>query len=161
MRNRTVSACLAAVVLALSGCGSSKTASTTAGTSSVTVRTATGGHRGPPKPPPKSATYSANLASAPGISPKRSGFAVITLNAPDEELCWTFSQLKNVKPPPTASIASHNIFVPLGRSYATAGCNVEMPPAFFRIIEANPHEFDVVISNAKDPEAAMRGPLSP
>jgi hypothetical protein len=162
----------ACVVLALAGCGGNKKAATTAATSSVAPpATRTVG-----TPPPvksikvKSVTYKVNLAGASGSpagAPNGSGLAVITvsgINAFLGELCWKFSQLKNVTAPTMARIysvptgTSAGVGITLGGGYKSTSCLPEAS-SFLALLEDHPQGFDVSIDNAQFPNGAVRGQI--
>jgi CHRD domain len=171
MRSRTVAVSLVVfmvVVLAFASCGGgTKTVTTTAPTTSPTPP-GVSKHVGPP--PVKSVSYSVSLSGAAGVSsprapagePNGSGFAAISVNASTGELCWKFSQLKNVTRPTVARIyraASLGSFLygfRLGHTYKSSGCLPENP-IFLGLLGARPQEFYVSIHSARFPEGAVRG----
>ncbi len=154
-----VAAALAAIVLG--GCGSTKTTTT-----AKTVPLAPGATEIGTPPPVKSATYRANLAGTSGTpagAPNGSGLAIITIKAPGRELCWDFSQLKNVASPTAARIYRSlaggpplGSGVPFGASYKASGC-VREPAVFLGLLGDHPQNFYVAIDNAQFPKGAVRG----
>jgi hypothetical protein len=147
----------AVVVLAFAGCGSTKQAATTAVTSPVLKRaTRTEGTH----PPIKSVSYSIKLASTGGGGAPRSAHVQISISAPTKELCWNFSQLKNVTAPAEASIVGKSRMgisrTPLGPPQT--GCYRE-PGTLLGVLEAEPKSFYVSIENEKYPSGAVSGPL--
>jgi hypothetical protein len=193
MPSRTAFVALVVVVLALAGCGSTKKTTSTATTSSVTapatttpvgsatysvttkptppaatspVTAPTTRTSGAP-PPAKSASYSVSLAGTSGGlpgAPNGSGLAVISLNASSDQLCWKFSQLKNVTAPTVAKIykatphGPGTAGLPLGSAYSSSGCVTE-PSIFLGAIGAHPQRFYVSIHDAQFPGGAVRGQL--
>jgi hypothetical protein len=165
MRSRTPAVSLAIVGLAFAGCGSTKKAATTPATSATLPPGATGiAH----PPPVKSVTYRVKLAGAnevPAGAPTGSGVAVISIKASSGEVCWTFSQLKNVTAPKEAHIhrglagTSGNVVIALGGAYKASGCVPGTPRPLLGLIGANPQRFYVNIHNAKYPGGAVRGQL--
>jgi hypothetical protein len=165
MHSRGVVFLLAVVVSAFAGCGSTKTV----------VATTPGLH--PPAgfspyiPPPKSVTYSISLSGAGGVSgtypapagaPNGSGLAVISVNAPRGELCWQFSQLKNVTAPTVARIyrlagpTTWRYGYELGRPFKSSGCLPENS-GFLGFLGAKPQQLWVSIQTAQFPGGAVRG----
>jgi len=166
MRSRTAAVSLAIVGLAFAGCGSTNKAATTAPATSATLPPGATGIAAPP--PVKSVTFSVKLAGAnevPAGAPTGSGVAVISIKASTGELCWTFSQLKNVTAPTEAHIhrglasTSGNIVIPLGGAYKASGCVPGAPRPLLGLIGANPQQFYVNIHNAQYPGGAVRGQL--
>jgi len=162
MRSRIPIVFVALAVIALAGCGSTKTTTTTA-KSAPLVPGAT--EIGAP-PPVKSATYRVNLSGTNGTpagAPNGSGLAVITVKAPSNELCWNFSQLKNVASPTAARIYRSlaggpplGSGVPFGASYAASGC-VKEPAVFLGLLGSHPQNFYLAIDNTQFPKGAVRG----
>jgi hypothetical protein len=141
---------LGIVVLAFAGCGGAKTVATTSA---------------PPLPsqrPIESATYTVNLAGFEQGAHNGSGLAVVSLNASTREICWTFSQLKNVGAPTDARIyrtfpgASGRNGFRLGRTYKASGC-VPAPANVLRELTAGPQEWVVSIHTRHFPGGAVRG----
>jgi len=156
MRSRTAFVSLAVVALALAGCGKTNTAATVPATTS-SLR--------PGVAPVRSATYSVSLAGVTGGAPNGSGIATINIEASTDELCWQFSQLKNVTAPTVARIFQK---VPggtgsggyqLGAVYNSSGC-VHEPSVNLGVIEDRPSKFYVSIHDAQFPGGAVRGPLT-
>jgi hypothetical protein len=155
-----VVAALAATVVG--GCGSTNTTTTTAKTAPL-VPGAT--EIGTP-PPVKSASYRAILAGTTGTpagAPKGSGLAIISVRAPSSELCWDFSQLKNVASPTAARIYRSLAGGPpltsgvlFGVPYKASGC-VHEPAVFLGLLGAHPQNFYVAIDNVQFPMGAVRG----
>lgn len=163
MPNRTPFVSLAVVVLAFAGCGSTKNAATT---TAATISSLPPGER-----PIQAATYTAKLAGFPrgvglrGGAPNGSGLAVITIS-PRRELCWKFSQLRNVTAPTVARIfrsfpgGSGLNGLPLGHAYKSSGCvRVPAKTALLGLLEANPQEWYVSIHTVRFPGGAVRGPF--
>jgi len=160
--NRIVGLCATLAALALVGCGGT--------TKTVTTTRIPGATAYKPPPPATAATYTVTLAStdaalhAPKGAPGGSGIAVLTLDPASDQLCWTFSQLKNVTAPRIARIYQGFVNAtgmhgrPLGDAYKPSGCLSE-PAILFRLLEAHPERFYVAIFNAKYPEGAVRGQL--
>jgi hypothetical protein len=161
---------LALAVLAVAGCGGG----------TKTVATATpplpaGVERARPEPTPINATYQVTLNGnratqfglPPGFphgSPHGSALAVVTTNASTNQLCWKFSQLKNVSSPTEARLfrtfsgatGRHGFL--LGRRYTPSGC-IHLPAGTLGLIGAKPQQFFLNIHNARYPYGAVRGPL--
>jgi hypothetical protein len=160
--SRTASVSLVVAVLVFAGCGKGATTAPTSTPLLPGVKTQQ------PPPPVKTVTYTVNLSGAspgtPAGAPNGSGLAVIGLYPSRNELCWTFSQLKNVTAPKVARIyqnfggATGRHGRPLGGAYKSSGCLVE-PSILFEVLEAHPERFYVAIFNAQFPEGAVRGPL--
>jgi hypothetical protein len=145
---------LVLIALAFASCGSTKKAATTPAT----------GSSGPQVPPVKSVIYRVRLAStneAPAGAPKGSGLAVISIDASTDELCWAFSQLKNVLAPTEATINGHPRFgythTPLF-PYTANGCTQE-PALLLYLFEHTPQRYYVNIQNRHHPGRAVRGRL--
>ena len=132
-----------AVALALAGCAGGDKASTTTSSSEAPA-----------------AVYTVHLVGASGRprpAPKATGLAIISLYPSREALCWTISQLKDVTTPVSVRIRGHtrNSFLTAGLGrYATVGCRPSTPMSFFRLIEAHPRNFEVVV-----PMEPRGGPL--
>jgi hypothetical protein len=161
MHSRTAVS-VAVVTVALTGCGGTNTPSTPSTPSTQT-------HKGPP--PVRSVTYSVPLSGktvvsgthkAPPGALNASGLAVISVNASSNELCWRFSQLKNVGSPTVARIylaagpGSYLYGTPLGHPFKAAGC-LPKNPIFLGFLGARPLEFYVSIHNAQFPGGVVRG----
>lgn len=170
MSSRTALVSLAVVVLAFAGCGSSnKSASTSTAASGPPGNTPI-----PLKRPVRSESYSLNLTGTNGTTgeypaplgaPGGSVVAAISINAQKSELCWTFSQLTNVKAPTVVRIyrraagpASWRYGFLLIRTYKPSGC-VPKPVALLRLIESGPQEWYVSIHSARFPGGAVRAQL--
>jgi hypothetical protein len=146
---------LAATALAFAGCGGTNKAASTGTTSEVP----------PGQRPVKPATYTANLAGFKKGSPNGSGLAVLTLT-PSRQICWRFSQLKNITKPTVARVFRYLPFgsgangFPLGRAYKPSGCvHVPKSAPLLGLIENVPQEWYVSIHTASFPAGAIRGPL--
>jgi CHRD domain len=150
--------------LAATGCGGTKTVATTA-------PLPPGVKRYVPAPAPKQISYSVSLAPTKGVppglpagAPNASGLLAISLEPSRGELCWRFSELKNVPTPTVAHLfeyeqgGSGEGGFPLGRRYTPAGC-VHKIFAVFTLLEAHPERFWVSIHSAKFPAGAVRGQL--
>jgi hypothetical protein len=141
-------------VLAFASCGSTNKVATTAATSSS----------GRPAPAVKSVIYRVNLRSteAPRGAPKGSARAVISIDAATHEVCWTFSQLKNVPSATEAEITGHPTIgftrTLLAQPFAGSGCTHE-PALLLHIFEREPQRFEVGIQNRDHPLRSVRGPL--
>jgi hypothetical protein len=154
MRRRTTLVCLAVASLALAACGSSKHATTTTATSSA-----------PPPAPP--ATFHVKLVGYKGGSPDGSAAAVINVNPPTRQLCWIFSELKNVPSPTVARVyqnfpgatGAHGF--KLGNTYTPSGCVLLHTDVLELMAEKTPGRFYVSIHDAQFPEGAVHGPLTP
>jgi hypothetical protein len=162
MRTWTALLSVTVAALASAGCGST--------TKSASTPEIPGVKRYKPLPPPKSVTYTASLSGASGISsprapagaPHASGLAFISVKAPTLELCWSFSQLKNV-PAPTkafiyraASLEAWRYGFRLGNTYKASGCLPENR-IFLTLLGIKPEQFYVSIRNARFPLGAVRG----
>jgi len=163
--------CTAVVALALAGCGGSEKAATTATTSS---RRPPGDTPLPVRKPVTSTTYTLELSGTNGVSGEfpappgasnGSGLAVISINAPTSQLCWKFSQLRNVPAPTFASFYfrpggefSWSLGRALGRTYKSSGC-VPREVAVLRRIEEYPMRWYVSIHNHQFPGGAVRAPM--
>ena len=155
-RSRAAFVSLAVAVLAFAGCGGTKPVTTAVLPPGVS--------RAPELPQPINATYSVSLAGFKRGSPNGSGHAVVSINASTNELCWTFSQLKNVTSPTVARLfrnftgaSGRNGFL-LGRAYKSSGC-IHLESAVLGLIGAKPEQFYVNIHDARFPGGAVRGPL--
>jgi CHRD domain len=157
MPGKTALVSLAVVVFAFTACGSSKKKSTTPASSGATSAKATVQPR----------TYRVKLAGAnevPKGAPNGSGTAVISIRASSNELCWKFTNLKNVTAPTAAHVHKGSagtpgpIVVPFDSKYKPSGC---MPTAATTLsqIEAGPKGFYVNIHNLKYPGGAVRAQL--
>jgi hypothetical protein len=114
----------------------------------------------------KSATYRVALTGSTGAppgAPHASALAILTVKAPTHELCWEFSNLKNVSAPTAARIYRSlaggpplGSGVPLGSAYKPSGCLAE-PPVFLGLLGAHPKNFYLAIDNAQYPKGAVRG----
>jgi len=165
MRSRAGLVSLVVVGLAFAGCGgTNKAASTAARRFSPPPP--------PPGPPAKSVTYSVKLGSnangprtrARARSVHPSGFALVSIKGASNELCWNFSQIKNVIPAPTEAAIEGQLSVgfisaPIeGEGYTPSGC-LEKPLTLLRLIEASPHKLYVNIQSRTHPERGLRGRL--
>ncbi len=171
MRSSTLLLCLAAVAVAVAGCGSSKTQTASAPPASTasTSQTPPPGATTLTAPPPaaRARTYRLKLAGAaetPAGAPSGSGIAVLSIKPPNE-VCWQFSELKNVSAPTAAHIhhglpgTSGPIVIPLGGTYKPAGCVKGIARQLLAVIELNPRRFYVNVHNAKYPSGAVRSQL--
>jgi hypothetical protein len=170
MHSRGVVFLLAVAVSAFAGCGGTKTV-TTAAPPKAGVNPPAG--FSPDIPPPRSVTYNVSLSGAGGVSGTYpapagarhgSGLAVISVNAPRRELCWQFSQLKNVTAPTVARIyrlagpTTWQYGYKLGRPFKSSGCLPENP-TFLGFIGAKPQQLWVSIDTAQFRFGAVRGQL--
>jgi hypothetical protein len=167
-RGRVAFVSLALAVLAVAGCGGS--------TKTVTSKLLPPGvGPAPPEPTPINASYHVILngkrvktfPAAPRFkrgSPHGSARAVATTNASTSQLCWEFSQLKNVSSPTVARLfrnfpgATGDGGWDLGRRYRPSGC-IHLPPVTLGLIGAKPTQFWLNIHSAQYPFGAVRGPL--
>jgi hypothetical protein len=159
---------LALVVLAVAGCGgSTKTVTSTPLPPGVS--------RIPPVPQPITASFHAILSgkrvkqyAGPALSrgsPNGSALAVVTTNASTNQLCWQFSQLKNVSSPTVARLfrnfagATGTGGFPLGRRYKSSGC-IHLESITLGLIGEKPNQFWINIHSTRYPFGAVRGQLS-
>jgi CHRD domain len=160
---------VALLALALAGCGGggTKPATTTSGRLNLP-----GNIPLPPKNPIVPMTFRAELSGTVGTSgafpappgaPNASGLAVVSVRPPDE-ICWKFSQLRNVTAPTIARVyfrpagpASWRFGFPLGHTYRSSGC-IHTPEGT-KPLEAAPQEWWVSIHTARFPGGAVRGQL--
>jgi hypothetical protein len=164
MRSTVIVVSLALLALAWAGCGKSTPTATTAATPS-TGSTGSTGRKYVPLPPPRNASYTVHLESFEGGAPNGSARAEITIEAPTLELCWRFSELKNVDHPTVAKLfrdfngAAVRFGLPLGSHYTSQGCTKENELAF-KEIQIKPERIFINIHTAKYPEGAVLGPLA-
>lgn len=173
MHSRRVVFLLAVAVFAFAGCSSKKLETTAAKKVETSPAASPPTGFSPYPPPPKSVTYSISLSAASGVSgtypapagaPKGSGLAVISINAPRLELCWQFSQLKNVTAPTVARIyrlagpTTWRYGYKLGGTFKPSGCLHENW-IFLGFLGAKPQQFYVSIHTAQFPGGAVRGQL--
>ncbi|HEX4187805.1 MAG TPA: CHRD domain-containing protein [Solirubrobacteraceae bacterium] len=161
MPSKTSCASLALALIVLGGCGSTKSTTTT-----TTTHLAPGATEIGTPPPVKSATYRVALAGSTGAppgAPNGSALAIVTVKAPTHELCWEFSNLKNVSAPTAARIYRSlaggpppGSGVPLGSPYKPSGCRAE-PAVFLGLLGSHPQNFYLAIDNAGYPKGAVRG----
>jgi hypothetical protein len=165
---RSSAAFVSVAVVAVAGCGG--------GTKTVTTQPLPPGvSRTPEEPKPINASYSVALSGKPatgfGIrpsfrrgAPNASALAVVTTNASTLELCWKFSQLKNVSSPTVARLfrnfpgATGRSGFLLGRRYRPSGC-IHLEPGSLGVIGAKPQQFFLNIHTTRYPLGAVRGPL--
>jgi hypothetical protein len=168
IRSRAAFLSLALAVLAVAGCGG--------GTKTVTTAPLPPGVSLVPKTPvPINATYHVTLTgkrqklfagyvALKRGSPNGSALAVVTTNASTSQLCWEFSQLKNVSSPTVARLfrnfpgATGKGGFDLGRRYKHSGC-IHLEPEVLGLIGEKPGQFYLNIHNARYPFGAVRGPL--
>lgn len=162
MRSRTGFACLLIVALGLAGCGSGgKTTSTGPTGSSV-------GHGATTKPvfqPVKSVTYTAKLGpdGTRAVAAKASGLAVVSIKGGTDEICWSFSHIKNVIDPVEATIQGDLhvgiISSPLGpRKLIPSGCRLRTA-LLLKLLEDNVGRLYVNIRSLHHTEGGIRGRL--
>jgi len=165
---------VAAVIVACAGCGGSNKATSTgatAGTTTGATTTEASTHLSHVTTtwdglPVGAATWQVPLAGFSEGAQDGSGLAVITVDPVHFELCWRFSELRNVTAPTVARLfrnaqgASGRNGLPLGASYTTSGC-VHETPEVLAVIEAHPKKMWVSIHTARFPYGAVRGPLEP
>jgi hypothetical protein len=167
-RYRAAFVSLAVAVLAVAGCGGS--------TKTVTTEQLPPGvSRAPVIPKAINATYNVILTGKSALqlglppsfrrgSPNGSALAVVTTNASTNELCWKFSQLKNVSSPTVARLfrnfpgATGKGGYSLGRRYRPSGC-LRLEPSVLGLIGAKPEQFFLNIHNTRYPGGAVRGAL--
>lgn len=166
MRRRTTLVSLTVGVLALTGCGGSSTVTTTVARPSVLPPGVRLYH--PPHVVP--ATYTINLASAPGPGrepagePNGSGLAVVKIEPSTNQLCWQFAQLKNVTAPTDARLyvytagGTGRVGLRLGSTFKASGC-FGWEPVWLESVERNPPAYIISIHNARFPAGAVRGRL--
>jgi hypothetical protein len=143
MGSRTVLILLAVVALVFAGCGSSKKKSAT--TSYKLTMTGTN--------------------EVPKGAPDASASAVVTVKTSDKQLCWKFTNLRNVGAPKMAHIhkgtsdTAGAIVIPLGAAYKPSGCVPGVASSLLDQIKSKPNGFYVNIHNAKYPGGAVRAQL--
>jgi hypothetical protein len=166
MRSRVFIPGLAIALLAVVGCGSSKT---TSSSKSESTPASTTGSKSTKVTPVPSRTYTVKLtgpAEVPPGAPKGTGTAVIRILGKSNQVCWSFRKLSGVSPPllyahihKGAAGTSGNIVVPLpGASYKASGC-VSASGTLLKAIEANPHGYYVNIHSKQYPSGAVRAQL--
>ena len=154
-RNWIAPVCLV-LALGLAACGSTKVVTTTASNPAETTYK--------PPPPPVPASYSVTLSGFKEGSHNGSALGLVGINPTTDELCWKFTQLKNVKSPTVARLfrytpggtGRHGYL--LGHSYKTSGC-IHQPAIILGLIESKPEQFFLNIHTAQYPGGAVRGPL--
>ena len=170
LASRTAVAVAAMVTLALAGCGSS-----TQGTTSTAAQVL---HRPHPEPrkPLESNAYEAQLSGDVGVTgidgappgaPNATGLVAITVDAPTNQICWRFSQLKNMSAPTavrlyrrTAGAGSWRFGFALGNRYTSSGCApVPKSLALLRALEEDPQQWYVTIHSSRFPGGAVRAQL--
>jgi hypothetical protein len=116
------------------------------------------------------ATYSISLVGtkgpgrAPAGEPNGSALAVISINPSTNELCWKFSQLKNVTAPTDARLYVYTPGGPgtngarLGSGFSASGC-IPLPPITLELIERRPQLYIISIHTARFPGGAVRGAI--
>lgn len=99
-------------------------------------------------------------------APNASGLAIISLYPSTGELCWRFSELKNVPKPTVARLYNYiqggpgEGGLPLGHAYTPAGCEFRKAAYYlFAEFEAHPERYWVDIHSARFPAGAVRGQL--
>lgn len=159
---------LIVIALAVGGCGGTNKAATTAATRS-TPAPAASAFTGPRA---KSVTYSVKLGpnakGARGLARARaghrSGRALISIKGGSDEICWKFSQIRDVVPAPTEAAIQGPLSIgfissPIeGEGFTASGCLLK-PRLLLRVIEATPHKLYVSVENRKYPERGLRGQL--
>jgi hypothetical protein len=136
--------------LVLAGCGSTKKSPTAASTSSSTTQSTTSTATAPAT---GAVGYEVRLTGSGGAS----ALANLDVKASDGQLCWRFSQLKNVT-------ISHSVALPsiaviqllhqsrprlvLGIPYKSSGC-IEGTLEFLTNLATNPHRFRIGIFNTQ------------
>ena len=163
MHSRSALVSLAAVAVALAGCGKASGVATTTATTAETA-SIPGVTTYKPPPAPVATSYSVTLAGFKRGSRNGSGLALIGINPTTNELCWTISQLKNVPKPTQARLFR---FTPggtgrngykLGDTFKPSGC-IHQPAVILGLIESKPEQFFVSIHTARFPGGAVRGAL--
>ncbi len=156
MRIRTTVVSLAALVLVLAGCGSSKKAESTASNPVTTAATTA--------PTAPATSFAVTLGPFKGGSPNGSALAMINVYPPKGELCWQFTQLVNVPSPTVARLfrnfpgATGEGGYFLGHKYSPSGC-IKVESVVLELIVDKPEQFFVNIHNRQFPGGAVRGPL--
>jgi hypothetical protein len=156
-RRGSVLALPVVVVLALAGCGNG--APTTAAAPAASVPGVTSSTL-----PVVATEYSVSLAGFKGGAPNASALALISINASTNELCWQFTQLKNVSAPTVARLyrvvrgQPGTAGLPLGHAYKLSGC-VPQPRVLLGLIEAHPYRFAISIHSARFPGGAVHARL--
>jgi hypothetical protein len=154
----------------VSACGGgTKTASTTTASKKGPVPhdVAHGG-----LPPLKTTSYQFGLTGNfrrtvrfEGGEPSATGLAVVTINAPKRELCWTFTHVSGLHKPTVLRVfrmfpgATGRGGLPLG-PYRSSGCKV-LTERSLRAIERIPEKIYVSVSSRRRPEGAIHGSLVP
>jgi len=162
MRNRTGFACLLIIALGFAGCGSSGKTTSTGPTGS------SAGHGATTKPvfqPVKSVTYTVKLGpdGSGAAAAKASGLAVVSIKGGTDEICWSFSDIKNVIDPVEATIQGDLhvgiISSPLGpRKVIPSGCRLRSA-LLLRLLEDNVGRLYVNVRSLHHTEGGLRGRL--
>lgn len=157
MPRGTAFVALAVLALGFAGCGSTPTPGSSLPGPGVTI------HK--PLPPVQSITWNVELSGVsegPPGAPNGSAFAVIGIKASTLELCWQFSNLKNVTAPTSASIYQRISLLSgkggrrLGATFSSSGCE-HWPELALRLLGAKPKRFWLTIHTARFPAGAVRG----
>jgi hypothetical protein len=114
----------------------------------------------------KSVTYRVSLSGtngSPNGAPNGSALGIVSIKAPTSELCWQFSQLKNIGAPTRVRIYRSlaggpgvGAGITLGSTYKPASC-VHEPPVFLGLLGKSPKNFFLSIDTARFPRGAVRG----
>ncbi len=139
-------------------------------------------HAGPPPspPPPASpapnpfqrhvtaATFTLTLTGRNAIPPAAQqslASAAVDIKGPGDQVCWKISRLHGVPAPLYAYIhrghagTAGPVVIPLGGSYAPAGCITGVAPALLAQIERHPRGYYLAIHNRQHPAGAVRAQL--
>jgi len=166
--SKTGGVVILAAALVASGCGSSKKSSSSSSATSSSSPYAPAVTPTPSTPVHiKSLTFHVRLAGSnevPKGAPNGSGIAVINFRPKTNQVCWTFSALKEVTNPTAAHIhegaagISGPVVVAFAPPYRPAGC-VGGPAPLLARISVNPRRYYVNIHNAKYPNGVVRAQL--
>jgi hypothetical protein len=157
MPGGTAFVALAMLALGFAGCGSTPTPGSSLPGPGVTI------HK--PLPPVQSITWNVELSGvSEGFSGASNGsaFAVVGIKASTLEICWQFSNLKNVTAP-TAAYIYRRVSIFSGKGgrrlavpYSSSGCT-HWPEIALRLLGAKPKQFWLSIHTARFPGGAVRG----
>jgi hypothetical protein len=172
--SKTASVVVLAAALVASGCGSSKKSASSSSAASASSAATSSSPYAPAVPTTpskpvhiKSLTFHVRMAGSnevPKGAPHGSGIAVINFRPKTNQVCWTFSALKEVTNPNASHIhegaagTSGPVVIAFAPPYRPAGC-VGGPAALLARISANPQRYYVNIHNAKYPNGVVRGQL--
>jgi len=154
-RTLAIIACAAVTgpaALALAGCGSTKKAPPAASSPSAAQSTSSTSSAAT-TPVPDAVAYTVHLTGSGGAS----ALAGLDVKAPATQLCWRFTQLKNVTISRSAALPSIAVIqllhqgrprLVLGIPYKSSGC-IEGTPEFLTNLARNPHRFRIGIFNTQ------------